>query len=397
MRLALRIIGSLLALVVVGFVGLIAALALSRRGDTTLPPPTGSFHVARVERYWRRSLPPQPLSPDAPSAELVVWIWYPATNDSATPLDYLPPPWLAVRQHDTRFPFSLLRRDVARVHAHSVRAPLSLQRRAYPVVILRGGLGAELLDYTTLAEDLASHGYVVVGFDAPYRTSVVVLPDGRVVRRPNDFNPETLTESARRTLADRLLAGWVADTRFAIDELSRLDAHDTTGMFTGRLDLGAIGIAGHSLGGATALQVCHDDARCRAGIDIDGLPLGSVVRTGVSRPFMFLFSDHAADAGSAEDRRVAKDVEAIYGSLPPNDGYLVTIHGAGHFNFSDQALLLEPHLFRLAGGLGPIGQRRALRITTEEVHRFFDVYLQHAPPALLAPPPEFPEVRVEHR
>ena len=390
MRLIVRFVAILAAVVAVGVACILIFLAWSRRGDTTLPAPTGPFHVGRVERYWRNpSATPQPLTPERPSAELVVWIWYPATNDPAPSLDYLPAPWLAVMQRDSRFPFSLLRHDLARVHAQSVRAPLSPTRARYPVVILRGGLGAKMLDYTTLAEDLASHGYVVVAFDAPYRTGVVVFPDGRVVRRPNELNPETLPDSARRTLADRLLMGWVADTRFALDELARLDARDTTGMFTGRLDLAAIGVAGHSLGGATALQVCHDDLRCKAGIDIDGLPLGNVVQTGLARPFMFLLSDHGADTATAEGRRVMGDIRAIYDKLPPNDRYWVAIRGAGHFNFSDQALLLEPHLFRWAGGLGPIGERRALEITTEYVHRFFDLYLQAAPRPLLAPLKEY--------
>ena len=388
----------LAATVVAGVAYLLIFLAYTRRGDTTLPAPTGPFHVGRVERHWRnRAVATHPPAPDSASAELVAWIWYPAANDLAPSLDYLPGPWLAVMQHDGRFPFSLLRRDLARVHAHSVRAPLSPERRRYPIVVLRGGLGAKMLDYTTLAEDLASHGYIVVAFDAPYRTGVVVFPDGRVVRRPNEFNPETLSESAQRALAGRLLVGWVADTRYALDELARSDAHDTTGIFTGRLDLGAIGVAGHSLGGATALQVCRDDRRCKAGIDIDGLPLGTVVQTSLDRPFMFLLSDHGADTATGEGRRVMNDIRAIYDKLPPNDAHWVTIRGSRHFNFTDQALLLEPHLFRLTGGLGPIGERRALSITTEYVHRFFDVSLGNAPQSILAPPREYPEADVRER
>jgi dienelactone hydrolase len=397
MRLLRRIVAIFVATVALGVACLFAFLGWNRRGDTTLPAPTGSFHVGRVERYWRNAtVRPHPPAPDSSSAELVVWIWYPATNEAAPSLEYLPTPWLTVMQRGARFPFSLLRRDLAHVHAHSVRAPLSPERRRYPVVILRGGLGAKMLDYTTIAEDLASHGYVVVGFDAPYRTGTVVFPDGRVVTRPNEFNPETLSDSAQRTLANRLLTGWVADTRFALDELVRLDAHDTSG-FAGRLDLDAIGVAGHSLGGATALQVCHDDRRCKAGIDIDGLPLGTVVRTGLDRPFMFLLSDHGADTATAEGRRVMSDLRAIYDKLPAQGAYWITIRGSGHFNFSDQALLLEPHLFRLVGGLGPIGERRALGLTTEYVHRFFDVYLGGAPRSAMRPTSRYPEADLREK
>jgi alpha-beta hydrolase superfamily lysophospholipase len=60
----------------------------------------------------------------------------------------------------------LLTRDPSRVRVHSTQDPVvSPGEAAHPVVIMRPGLGALTTDFTTLAEDLASHGYVVVGFD----------------------------------------------------------------------------------------------------------------------------------------------------------------------------------------------------------------------------------------
>jgi predicted dienelactone hydrolase len=50
-------------------------------------------------------------------------------------------------------------------------ADVSRQARSYPVVIMRAGASAGVVGYSTLAEDLASHGYIIVGFDAPHRTN----------------------------------------------------------------------------------------------------------------------------------------------------------------------------------------------------------------------------------
>lgn len=120
-------------------------------------------------------------------------------------------------------------KDPAAVSPHSVLdGTLPAEPPHFPIVILRAGLGALTTSYTTLAEDIASHGYVVVGFDAPYRTSIVVFADG--------------------------------------------------------LDLQKIGVVGHSLGGATAAQFCHEDARCGAGIDMDGALHGSVIEEDSSGP-----------------------------------------------------------------------------------------------------------------
>src|SRR5207237_9814039 len=67
--------------------------------------------------------------------------------------------------------FGLLTRDLSRVHGHSFRnVDVSPQQRSYPVVIMRAGASLEVWNYSTLAEDLASHGSVAVDLDDHYRT-----------------------------------------------------------------------------------------------------------------------------------------------------------------------------------------------------------------------------------
>jgi predicted dienelactone hydrolase len=144
------------------------------------------------------------------------------------------------------------------------------------------------LNYSTLAEDLASHGYVVVGFDAPYRTRVIVFPDGRVIERTPENNPELYSGEELTRRADKLLAAWTADAAFVLDRLEQLSSPDASSKFSGRLDMSRVGLFGHSFGGATAAQFCCQDARCKAGIDVDGSLHGSVVQEGIHKPFMFL-------------------------------------------------------------------------------------------------------------
>jgi dienelactone hydrolase len=288
----------------------------------------------------------------------------------------------------------ILTRDPAVVHVHSSSDPgVSPEQPAYPVVILRAGGGAPTTDYTTLAEDLASHGYVVVGFDAPHRSRAVVFPDGRVELRAPEANPEELDAAAQKRLIEKLLPMWTTDAQFVVDQLERLNAADPAGRFTGRLDLRRLGIAGHSFGGATALQLCHDDARCKAGIDLDGAPYGSVVRAGLAQPFLFLLSDHG-DLDAPEARAVLGDIRSIY-DRHPEGRLLLAIRGANHFSFSDQILLKSQYVIRpLQFVRGGPGARRGLAITCAYVHTFFDVYLKNAPANLLARLPKaYPEVQ----
>lgn len=106
-------------------------------------------------------------------------MWYPAAAGQSPALteDYLPTPWRSAIEHHRGPLIGMLTRDLSKVHAHSLlNASVSPKQPSYPVVIMRGGASAEVINYTTLAEDLASYGYVAVGFDAPYRTSTVVFP-----------------------------------------------------------------------------------------------------------------------------------------------------------------------------------------------------------------------------
>jgi len=277
---------------VVAIAALLGLLWLDHKRETLLPTPTGPFAVGRTTYVWSDAAHLDPLAPQpGTKRELLAWVWYPAVprQPSQTVDDYLPAPWRTALGLQSGVLFTqFLTRDLSRVRAHSIRdAEVSPEQRSYPVVIMRAGLAALTTDYTTLAEDLASHGYVVVGFDAPFRSFVVVFPDGRVITRAPQNNADLLGGAEQEQLANKLLQAWSADMGFALDQLQRLNASDPSGRFLGRLDMQRVGVFGHSLGGATALQFCHDDSRCKAGIDVDGAPLGSVVADGVTRSCFF--------------------------------------------------------------------------------------------------------------
>ena len=200
-------------------------------------------------------------------------MWYPAVpTASAKSSEYLPEYWRrALEQHEGFILSKLLSRDLARVETHSwTDADVSPAQPTYPVVLLRAGGGGLSSDYTSIAEDLASHGYFVVSFDAPYRTAIMGFPDGRVITRSVRDDVERMPHAEAVHFANGLVNAWVADEKFVLDKLRRLNEGDSASNFKGRLDLQEVGVAGHSLGGATAAQFCHDDDRCRAGIDIDG-------------------------------------------------------------------------------------------------------------------------------
>ena len=345
--------------------------------------------------------------------ELLVWIWYlsgvgqSVAGQSVAMDDYLPAQVRAPARPASgplifrllSRVFGLLTRDLSKVHGHSARDPdVSPQQRSYPVVIMRAGASAPVMNYSTLTEDLASHGYVVVGFNAPYRTGLVVFPDGRVIARRPENNPELFSGAELTRLANKLLAAWTADTAFVLDRLERLNASDASGKFTGRLDMTRVGVFGHSFGGAAAALFCHEDSRCKAGIDVDGSLHGSVIQAGIHKPFMFLLSGQGDFSSDAEIRQIEADIQSVYDRLPADGRLRVVIRGANHFLFSDDGALLKSHMvlrtLRMLGILA-IDGRRQLAVTAYCVHTFFDAYLNKTGPSRLKiSSPLYPEIQV---
>jgi len=401
-----RIFKGLALLAMLGALGvaaLLGSLWLEHRSAVTFPTPTGAFAVGRAIYDWTDDANVDTLAPVAGTKrELLVWIWYPAPAGQSSADDYLPAPLRVEVERDLGAVLGgLLTRDLSKVHPHSVgNADVSSQQRTYPVVIMRAGASSEVWNYSTLAEDLASHGYIVVGFDAPYRTSVVVFPDGRAMRRTPENNAELCEgqEPAQQArCVNRVLTAWIADIGFVLDRLERLNTSDASGKFTGRLDMTRVGVFGHSFGGATALQFCHDDPRCNAGIDVDGQPFGSVIQDGLRQPFMFLMSDHSRES-DPESRQIMANIQSIYDHLPPNGRLRIVIGGANHFLFSDDGALLKSHIvMRMLRALGVVGLdgRRQLAVTVYCLHGFFDAYLKGTSVSpLKISSPLYPEVQI---
>jgi predicted dienelactone hydrolase len=370
---------------------LIAALAWRQPDSVILPAPTGPYAVGRLIVDWRDdsridALAPQPGT----KRELPVWIWSPAAPDAREPrAEYMPARVREAMRPNPPFIIKAvmepLTTDRANATSHALEAPpLTSEVRTFPVVVLKPNLGAAVVQNSVLAEDLASHGYVVVGSDSPHTTPGVAYQDGRIALRtaaghPSEKAPGRTSELAPGAPNDLYLAvidAWVKDNRFILDRLHALNAADSGGRFTGRLNLDAVGALGHSLAGATALQFCHEDSRCKAGINIDGGLYGDVVLNGIAKPLLFICADRPMFDTPADDlqpdaRDFLSAMERMRARTPAHPSLLL-VRGAAHFNFFDQVLLTEPTLWRMFGAIGSGEPARVLDVTRRYVRAFLD-------------------------
>lgn len=80
----------------------------------------------------------------------------------------------------------------------------------------------------------------------------------------------------------------VVNVQFVLDQLEKKQSSTTT--FFTSLDLNRIGIAGHSLGGATAGAAMAHDARLKAAVNIDGTLYGGLPKSRGYCPFLVVES-----------------------------------------------------------------------------------------------------------
>jgi dienelactone hydrolase len=356
-------------------------LFLEHHRTVTLPHPTGSYAVGRLTGLIEDSNEKQLLSPnpDEPR-KAFVWVWYPAdTSTTAKRCDYLPVDWRAALDQ-TRGPFNryILSVDLAHMKDQSLcGVGISSRQPTYPLILLRAGSSALTSQYTVLAENFASHGYIVMGFDAPYRSEVVVFPDGHFVKRLAANDAELLSGEKQISLGRKLVTAWAADTSWVLDKIAE---KANFANLSDHIDLQKVAMVGHSLGGATAMQFCHDDPRCKAGADIDGVVLGDVAKQGMSKPFLILLGGHAGENGE-DVRRTLADLQSLYDHLPVDTRFRATINGANHFNFSDIGFLKSQGAQTLLQLLGVMKMdvNRQSELTSSYVRTFLDVHLKGAP------------------
>jgi len=286
----------------------------------------------------------------------------------------------------------------------ALKVPISQAQATYPVIVYSPSWHGQRDQNKFQTEELASHGYIVVGIDHPYGSRLTVFPDGRIARAQMvAFRDRSSAEALRRSeiYIAKQLSVRVQDVEFLVDQLEQMNKSASGDFFGGRMNLNLLGIVGYSFGGAVAAEECWRDKRFRAGIDLDGSLFGEVAETGISRPFLFLTETiHPPTAVELESanpmkRREAEDNLHDYAietkSARTYGAYFLGIDGTDHVNFTSPPQ--SPSFRYYLKEAGAIDPSRAMFIINTYTLSFFDRYLRQKAERLLdGPSPEFPEV-----
>ncbi|GIO96925.1 carboxylic ester hydrolase [Paenibacillus lautus] len=349
--------------------------------------PTGPYKIGTVTYDWKDELREEANTPSPDDKrELMVQIWYPANSSAkGKQAPYVAHPDIFEDGYSQalHMPKQLFK-SLGLIKTHAIKgAELSNKETTYPVLLFSHGFNGVKNQNTFQIEELASHGYIVIGIDHTYYSTTSVFPDGRVV----NFSP--LEDSGYEYL-DQLNKVWVEDTMFVIDQVEKLAVNDPDHRFTGRIDTDNMGMFGHSYGGATAVQTLLKDPRLKAAINMDGGLFGEqrLPEDGVKRPFLMMSADDTlAGTANMSDENIASqgttreeldkffdEVLSRYNSVAAGENYWMKIKNMKHMGFSD-TYLLSPVLAWMEG----VDVRNAHRLINEFSLDFFNHYLKQQP------------------
>jgi dienelactone hydrolase len=182
----------------------------------------------------------------------------------------------------------------------------------YPLIVFSHGNGGIRNQSTFWCDYMASHGYVIAAPDHTGNAALTAVNGKMVVM--NGQLREFAAENRPK------------DVSFVIDMMNWYSKGGDS-RFNQRIDMGKIGVAGHSFGGYTSIHVINSDPRIDAII-----PMTPVweERTNYATPVMMMVA--------TEDKTIGikgNDKARQYYAESKGPSYLVEILDAGHFSFSD--------------------------------------------------------------
>ncbi|MFE6778927.1 alpha/beta hydrolase family protein [Streptomyces sp. NPDC057702] len=358
-----------------------------------LPAPTGPYRIGVSVLHLVDGRRADPWLGAGFAREVMATLWYPAVDvrgraraPHMTPRAAASFATWAPRLHPGLPPTGV---DWAATTTHAHQNASARPGRR-PVLLYSPGGGDPRTLGTCLAEELASHGSVVVTIDHPGDASEVELPDGTLRETVLRGDPRTDPELFATVIATR-----IADVRLVLDQLAELaSGRPRSGRhgvlppgLADALDLRRVGVYGHSAGGTTAAQALYDDRRIDAAVNLEGYlshpgpapgrpgPLFPVARDGSDRPLLSVGTRGFWDAEFARS----------WSAVLARSGGRATwrrIEGATHGTLTDYAALV-PRLW--AAGLvttearealvGPIDPARSVPLVRHLVRTFFARHL----------------------
>ncbi|MBI9108426.1 MAG: hypothetical protein JEZ04_16890 [Spirochaetales bacterium] len=337
--------------------------------------PTGIYNVGQRNFFYDKTQ-------SGNERLLSFQIWYPSNHDSTEKQSFRTEQVISSLSNFLGLPTFVIS-YFSKIESNTISNAQAVPDEKYPVLIYNHGYGGFTQAYQTVFEELVSHGYIVVSIGHEDESALLIKENGRVIANNPDNevyskrapelngaeigrlqsiilnsnnladNNDAYREMLRLTpLHNESTLLWASDVKSVIEKMKIINVEDDN--LHEIFDLNKVGIFGHSLGGATAGQMCFGKTEIKAGINLDGFQFGDLYENDLEVPFMFVSSNQ-------EGSRYLRSLTFIEDSK--QDCYQVTLKGFSHDNFTDLKFINE-------------GDKEAMELQRELVKGFFDKYLK---------------------
>jgi dienelactone hydrolase len=345
--------------------------ALATNRTAKVPSPTGPSNVGTRVMNLVDATRVDPYLANGTKRDLLVRFWYPTSLTQGCKLaEYTTPRVWNYFSQLAEIPLPEVRTNSC------LDAPIT--EGAHPVVVFTHGYTGTFTDYTFLFEDLASRGYIVASVAHTYETTAVDFPDGRFVKSVLGSHLGKTARSDEQTFSFAVSVR-LSDLKFVVNELERQNADAESPLF-GKLDMSRVAVAGHSLGGLTALLGVEEEPRFRAGVSIDGVVPDSLF-TATETAVLIL----------AAGREQWGDDECRLWSELRGPRLAVNLKGSEHVTPSDAVWLAKGAI-----KTGTVGTEKTIASVRNYIAVFLDVNLRDKPldPLLTGPSSDYPDADV---
>ena len=229
----------------------------------------------------------------------------------------------------------------------------------FPLIIFLPGAGVFAFHYTALAEELASHGYVVA------------VADYFSLKAPERSYKQDDYAAMENDMARVAIVG--------------IDALKGDPAWKNHIRFDRVGAMGHSIGGAAAIGAARMNKSIRASVDMDGAPFGESLKGAVAPALILrskpIYSDEDLKKRGRTREQMDKAGEEIWktwrdfadksGNTPVE---ILSVQGTGHFSFTDAPFVMPTTITRFGGKI--IAPERGEQVVSTCLLGFFDAHLQ---------------------
>lgn len=259
----------------------------------------------------------------------------------------------------------------------------------YPLVVFSHGAFGVMDCNTSTFEELASNGYVVASIGHPYHSMFLKDANNKVTFVDRTFmnevyadNGATDAEAEKRIYekSKKWMELRASDENFILDQIILMRATKNQAPFD-RINIDKIGLFGHSMGGATSVEVARMRTDIDAVIVLEGTMFGEYTgfENGTETFDQTPFTVPILDVYSRDIYEEAKSfgeeayVNFYLGNRALDYRYEI-FEDAGHLNFTDLPLI-SPILAKKLG-VGSVDPTVCIEKMNHMVLEYFDNYLK---------------------